>query len=355
MREVWISHLGHAFPGRPVPQEEAVRWMEPRLRPGANHERFHRFAERSGIAFRHSVLDIHGAEGAAFYPLGDTPAADMGVRSRAFDAKALPLSLAAVTNACPQGLGDITHIVVATCTGAVAPGLDIQLAKALGLRSDVRRTCITFMGCYAAIPALRTAWYTCRAEPTARVLVVCCELSTLHLKAGPEDDKLVAALLFADGASVAVVESAPKPVGLGLRIASDGSALLPDSEDQMTWQASHDGFSLTISPKVHGSIGHDIKPFAEKLLGAGRAVDSVRWAVHPGGPRIIESVERKLGLADGALANSRSALAEGGNRSSATIMTILERELRTDWRGDIAMVAFGPGLTADALIVERCH
>ncbi|HEX3132254.1 MAG TPA: 3-oxoacyl-[acyl-carrier-protein] synthase III C-terminal domain-containing protein, partial [Planctomycetota bacterium] len=88
--------------------------------------------------------------------------------------------------------------------------------------------------------------------------------------------------------------------------------------------------------------------------GAGRAVDSVRWAVHPGGPRIIESVERKLGLADGALANSRAALAEGGNRSSATIMTILERELRTDWRGDIALVAFGPGLTADALVVERC-
>ena len=106
MREVWISHLGHAFPGPQVSREESVRWMEPRLRPGTNHERFHRFAERSGIAFRHSVLDIHGAEGAAFYPLGDAPAANMGVRSRAFDAKALPLSLAAVTNACPQGVGD---------------------------------------------------------------------------------------------------------------------------------------------------------------------------------------------------------------------------------------------------------
>ncbi len=356
MREVWISRLGHAFPGPPVPQDEAVRWMEPRLRPGADHERFLRFAARSGIAFRHSVLDIHGAEGEAFYPTGTAvAAADMGQRSRAFDAKALPLALAAVAKACPDGVGAITHIVVATCTGAVAPGLDIQLAKALGLRCDVRRTCITFMGCYAAIPALRTAWYTCRAEPTARVLVVCCELSTLHLKPGPEDDKLIAALLFADGASAAVVESSPTPSGLGLRIAGDGSALLPDSEDQMTWQAGHDGFSLTISPKVHGSIGQDIKPFAEQLLGAGRAIGSVRWAVHPGGPRIIESVERKLGLSEGALANSRRALAEGGNRSSATIMTILERELESAWRGDIALVAFGPGLTADALMIERCQ
>jgi alpha-pyrone synthase len=354
MREVWISRLGHAFPGAPVPQEEAVRWMEPRLRPGTNHERFHRFAERSGIRFRHTVLDIHGAEGAAFYPIGDAAPADMGARSRAFDAKALPLCLDAVAKACPDGVGDITHIVVATCTGAVAPGLDIQLAKALGLRSDVRRTCITFMGCYAAIPALRTAWYTCRAEPTARVLVVCCELSTLHLKAGPEDDKLIAALLFADGASVAVVESSERPLGLGLRIAGDGSALLPDSEDQMTWQAGPDGFSLTISPKVHGSIGADIKPFAERLLGSARPVESLRWAVHPGGPRIIESVERKLGLPDGTLANSRAELAEGGNRSSATIMCIVERELKSVWRGDLAMVAFGPGLTADALVVERC-
>jgi predicted naringenin-chalcone synthase len=354
MREVWISHLGHALPGSPVTQDEAVRWMEPRLRPGSARERFHRFAQRSGIAFRHTVLDIHGPEGDAFYPAGDGVPADMGQRSRAFEAKALPLSLAAVANACPQGVGDITHIVVATCTGAVAPGLDIQLAKALGLRSDVRRTCITFMGCYAAIPALRTAWYTCRAEPTARVLVVCCELSTLHLKPGPEDDKLIAALLFADGASAAVVESSTTPIGTGLRIAGDGSALLPDSEDQMTWQAAHDGFSLTISPKVHSSIGHDVLPFATRLLGPGRSVTSMRWAVHPGGPRIIESVERKLGLRDGSLDASRTALAEGGNRSSATIMTILERELRQDWRGDIVLVAFGPGLTADALVVERC-
>jgi alpha-pyrone synthase len=355
MSEVWISHLGHALPGPPVTQEEAVRWMEPRLRPGSDHERFLRFAARSGIAFRHTVLDIHGAEGEAFYPTGERAGADMGQRSRAFAEKAPPLALAAVAKACPAGLGDISHVIVATCTGAVAPGLDIQLAKALGLRSDLRRTCITFMGCYAAIPALRTAWYTCRAEPGARVLVVCCELSTLHLKAGPADDQLIAALLFADGASAAVVESGPAPVGLGLRIAGDASALLPDSEDQMTWLAGHDGFALTISPKVHGSIGQDIRPFAERLLGASRSVATLRWAVHPGGPRIIESVERKLGLADGTLANSRAALAEGGNRSSATIMTILERELRSDWRGDLAMMAFGPGLTADALLVERCR
>ena len=355
MHDVWISHLGQALPGRAIAQAEAVAWMEPRLHLASNRERFLRFAEHSGVAFRHSVLDIGGAEGDEFYPKAGHAPPDMTHRSRAFNAKALPLSLAAVEHACPHGLGDITHIVVATCTGAVAPGLDIQLAKALKLRSDVRRTMIAFMGCYAAIPALRTAWYTCRADAKARVLVVCCELSTLHLKPGPADDQLIAALLFGDGATAAVVESGDSPVGRGLRITRDASVLVPDSEDQMMWLAGADGFSLHISPKIAGSLGAELLPLSQRLLGDQRPATMVRWAVHPGGPRILEGVERKLGLTPGTMASSRAELAQGGNRSSATITAILERELQQDWRGEIALVAFGPGLTADALLLERCE
>jgi alpha-pyrone synthase len=350
---VWISHLGHALPGRAISQEEAVSWLEPRLQAGSDHAKFHRFAGSSGVSFRHSVLDIHGAEGERFFPTGGGPGADMNARSATFDRAALPLALAAVHAACPAGLGEITHIIVATCTGAVAPGLDIQLATALKLRADVRRTMIAFMGCYAAIPALRTAWYTCRADPRARVLVVCCELGTLHLRPGPADEELIAALLFADGASAAIVEAAASPAGLGLRIVNDASVLVPDSAELMTWAAASDGFALHISPRISSTIGTDLVPLSDRLLGAGRLPSCARWAVHPGGPRIVNAVETRLALGVGALASSRAELAEGGNRSSATVMTIVERELRTPWQGPLALLAFGPGLTADALLIER--
>ena len=279
----------------------------------------------------------------------------MTERSQAFDVHALPLCLAAIQRACPAGVGTITHIIVTTCTGAIAPGLDIQLAKALGLPADVRRTMIAFMGCYAAIPALRNAWYTCRADPQARVLVVCCELSTLHLRPGPEDDALIAALLFGDGAGAAIVESADEPTGLGVRIVSDACMLVPDSSDQMTWMACSEGFSLRLSPRLTISLGERLLPLSGALLGPERPAASVGWLVHPGGPRILEAAQLALSLPTGALDASRATLHEGGNRSSATLLAILDRALQTPGRGLVAMTAFGPGLTADALLVERCQ
>ncbi len=351
--DVWISHLGHALPGRAISQEEAVRWLEPRLHSGSDHGKLHRFAGKSGVAFRHSVLDLHGPEGEHFFPTGGGPGADMNTRSATFDRTALPLALAAVEAACPDGLGEITHIIVATCTGAVAPGLDIQLAAALRLQPTVRRTMIAFMGCYAAIPALRTAWYTCRADARARALVVCCELGSLHLRPGPTDEELIAALLFADGASAAIVTADDSPPGLGLRIVNDASMLVPDSSELMTWAAASDGFTLHISPRISSTIGMDLVPLSDRLLGAGRPAVAARWAVHPGGPRILNAVETRLALGAGALASSRAELAAGGNRSSATVMGIVERELCTPWTGQLALLAFGPGLTADALLIER--
>jgi predicted naringenin-chalcone synthase len=353
MSHVWISHLGSALPGPAISQDEAVRWLEPRLHPKADRSRFLRMAAKSGVAVRHSVLDIHGADGASCFPLSGGASADMLERSRLFAARSVPLALAAVHDACPDGVGAITHVIATTCTGAVAPGLDIRLAQALGLPSTVRRTMIAFMGCHAAIPALRHAWYACRADPSARVLVVNCELGTLHLRPGPEDDALLAALLFADGATAAVVESADQPVGRGLRIVNDASALIPASDEQMTWEAGSHGFRLTLSPAITSTIAGDLAGIAQQLIGPGRRPDEMRWSVHPGGPRILESARLRLGLAADAVDASRAELAQGGNRSSATILAIVARQTREVWQGPLALVAFGPGLTADGLLLER--
>ncbi len=348
----WISHLGYAVPGTAIAQEAITEWLEPRLAEGSNRRRWRGFAARSGIAWRHSVLDLLGADGDALWPMGGTGALGTAARSRLFSRHALPLAVAAIRNTIPGNLAEITHLVVATCTGAVAPGLDLQLVHALSLAPTVRRTVVGFMGCYAAIQALRIARDACQANPASVVLVVCCELSSLHMRGGPSDDALIAACLFADGASAAVVRGRDTANGLGLRISGDHAAIIPETGDQMVWYAGDQGFVIGLSASITGSIAGDLEPFSRELLG-GRPAREIRWVIHPGGPRILDAVERALRLPEDSLGGSRRALRQAGNRSSGTILAILADELATPWQGEIGMMAFGPGLTAEAMLLER--
>jgi alpha-pyrone synthase len=347
----WISHLAHALPGRAIAQDDIARWIEARLPPGTDGTRLRRFAARSGVETRHAVIDLLGADGDALYPVG-RPHGDALERSQAFARLAPPLAVQAVQAACPDGLPAITHLVVATCTGAVAPGLDLLLIDALGLPRSTRRTMIGFMGCYAAMPALRVAWDTVRADPHATVLVVCCELSSLHLHLGPDEDALVAACLFADGASAAVVQAGPDPMGRGLRLVRDACAVVPDTGDQMAWMAAADGFRLRLSPGVPRSLATVLPGLTDELL-AGVSRADAHWAVHPGGPRILDDVERGLGLSPEALAASRTALRVAGNRSSGTVLAIIDAMCREPWSGPLVAYAFGPGLTAEGLLLHR--
>jgi predicted naringenin-chalcone synthase len=382
----WITHLGHALPGPAVAQAAFATWMEPRLAPGTSLEQWRRFNARVGIVARHSVLDVFGAEGERYWPRDGVGAPGTAERSRDFSRLAPPLAEAAVVAALapgrpgdlPAALAGVTDLVVATCTGAVAPGLDIALIQRLGLSGSVRRTVIGFMGCQAAIPALRVARDACLANPRARALVVCCELSSLHLQPGPDPDALLAACLFGDGASAALVQGGDTRVGLGLRFAGDATALVPGTGDQMSWYAGDRGFVLGLSPHITASLRHELAPLATALLARvgqdprapvtpAAAIDphsaarpaaqapaaQARWLVHPGGPRILDAAEAALDLPAGALDVSRQALAHGGNRSSGTILAILQDDLARAWRGPVGLIAFGPGLSAEALLLDR--
>lgn len=347
----WISRLAHALPGPAITQDALAAWLARRLPAHADPQRLQRFARRSGVETRHAAIDLLGAEGAELYPEGGS-AADALARSRAFARLAPPLAAMAARRACPDGFAGITHLVVATCTGAVAPGLDLLLLDELGLPSATRRTLVGFMGCYAAMPALRVAWDAARADPAHRVLVVCCELSSLHLQLDGSDDAMIAASLFADGASAAVVESAPGPVGCGLELVRDACAVVPDTADQMAWIAAADGFRLHLAPGVSRSLGGALPGLTDRLL-AGTPRLACRWAVHPGGPRILDDVARVLALPADALAASRAALAHGGNRSSGTVLAIIDQICREPWSGPLAAYAFGPGLTAEGILLHR--
>ena len=239
----------------------------------------------------------------------------------------------------------ITHLVVASCTGFVAPGIDQIIARRLGLSSSVERLLIGFMGCYAAIVALRSARHIVRSEPDARVLVVTVELSTLHLQPANDIEALLAMLQFGDGAAAALVTADTT----GFALEAPFAASLPDSEQLIRWDVTDAGFAMHLSGEVPGRIAAALTDEEFRaIVSAGQPPESIDgWAVHAGGRSILDAVEHAMHLNPEALAASRQVLADNGNMSSATLMFVLERLLAGPSVAHGVALAFGPGLAAE--------
>ncbi|MFN5755706.1 MAG: type III polyketide synthase [Planctomycetia bacterium] len=299
----------------------------------------------------------------SFYP----PAADTddsgpttAARMARYQERAGGLATTAARLALESGrvaASDITHLVTCSCTGFANPGVDLEVMHALGLGDAVARTHVGFMGCHGAFNALRVADAFATADPAATVLVVCVELCSLHFQYGSRSDHVVANSIFADGAGAVVGVGASHRRGreTGLwRLAAQSSRVLPASGDQMGWVIGDNGFEMSLSAQVPGTIARDIGGLVgESLAAHGLAAGDVRsWAVHPGGPRVLAGVQEALALPPGALDVSHAVLAEHGNMSSATILFILERVFRHG-AGPCVAMAFGPGLTAELALLDR--
>jgi len=168
---------------------------------------------KSGIQNRYSVIPDYssGKEERIFFPKTHNlePFPGIGYRMQYFNRAALPLCIDAIEN-CVKGkvvYQQVTHLITVSCTGLSAPGLDIDIVQYLKLDPAINRTSVNFMGCYAAIHALKQADYICKCEPNAVVLVVCVELCTIHFQKIDDLDNTMANLLFADGAAAALVLS----------------------------------------------------------------------------------------------------------------------------------------------------
>lgn len=299
---------------------------------------------QSAIDRRYSMVPhlFHAVGGEpAFYGTGAN--AGTGLRMQTYQRYALPLALKATRGMNTAG---ITDLVVASCTGYYSPGLDLCLARELGLPGHVRRTLLGHMGCYAAMPALRMATDTVRANPQARVLVVCVELCSLHLQKNAPLDHWIASLLFSDGCAAALV-SAEK---VGPRLDGFHSQLIPDSAGDMRWIIGDHGFEMSLDARVADKISRSLSRSAGDICCGldPHAVDD--WAIHPGGRRILDRIEAQLGLPPEALGSSRKILAACGNMSSATVLFVLQDILANAGTGrhGVAM-AFGPGLCVESL------
>ncbi|SNS86751.1 Predicted naringenin-chalcone synthase [Geodermatophilus pulveris] len=295
----------------------------------------------SGVRRRHTVAN----------PLDeDISGWSTGARMQRYVQEALPLGKQAVAAALDEaGLapGDVGLFAVATCTGYATPGLDIRLASDLGMPPGLQRLLIGHMGCYAAIPGLAAVGDYVEARSRPAVLL-CCELTSLHVQPPVgELDQVVAHALFSDAAAAVVLE----PGARGRRLAGVVARTDSSTADHMTWDVTDLGFRMGLSPRVPDVLSRHVGDVVDELLaGAGLRVEDVAgWAVHPGGPRILDVVRDCLGLAEADLATSRHVLAEHGNCSSATVLLVLEELAGVD--GPVVAMAFGPGLTLYAALL----
>ena len=295
---------------------------------------------RCGVERRHGVLDPI-AEGV--YDWGTEQ------RMRRFVEEARPLGRTALRAALERASlepDEVDLLAVVSCTGYATPGLDILLARDLGLRADVQRLHIGHMGCYAALPGLAAVANAADARGGTSLLL-CVELTTLHVQPAERDlEQIVAHALFGDAAGAVAV----RPAGSGLELVDVIAHTDATTEALMRWDVTDRGFRMGLSPRVPDALRPCVAPVVDELLrrnGTARG-RIAHWIAHPGGPAILDAVEDELGLAPDALAASRATLREIGNCSSATVLHILERTLRdNDVRpGDeLVALAFGPGLT----------
>jgi predicted naringenin-chalcone synthase len=307
-------------------------------------------ADRCQIEHRYSALRANPDPGRLdaddFYAPDAFP--DTETRMRFYQAHAFPLARRALDEMkLKDRKDDITHLILTTCTGFYAPGLDIEVVESYGLKSSVERTIVGFMGCYAGMNALKLARHIVRSEEGACVLIVNLELCTLHLKQTDDLEQMLSFLLFADGCSASIVSEEPK----GIELQRFHSAVMPASSDQITWSIGGSGFDMRLSGKVPGTIAAGLPACLPDILDGG-ATDGFRhWAIHPGGRTILDAVRDGAHLAEETLQSSRHVLRDFGNMSSSTIMFVL-KDIMTRGAGRGCGMAFGPGLTVESMLFQ---
>jgi predicted naringenin-chalcone synthase len=346
--QAWLNRIATAVPphdihaafvefGRETLADRHKRMLFDRMASMADIE--HRYSIfKPGPKPRHTILDATG-----FYRRGAFPST--AARMALYEPHALELAMRAVRALEPDG---VTHLIVASCTGFSAPGLDFQIMRAAGLPDSTQRTIVGFMGCFAAVNALKLADQIVRAERGARVLVVNLELSSLHLQEDFQNvPKMLSFLLFADGAAAALVTADPAGIALGRFRAT----LIPRSDDLITWHIGDSGFEMHLSGQVPRRIRRWLPEFGRGLL---PVEPPALWAVHAGGRSILDAVQQGFELASSALGYSRDVLRDYGNMSSATLMFVLGSILGdADARGPGVAMAFGPGLSVETFAFHR--
>lgn len=313
---------------------------------------FGRMASKSHIEHRYSFLkphpDVMGFDSDGFYRLGAFPTTE--TRMRFYERHAFTLAKRALDRLnFAMHKESITHLILTTCTGFYAPGIDLQVVEHYGLNPSVERTIIGFMGCYAGLNALKLARHIVRSEPSSKVAILNLELCTIHLQEMDNLEQVLSFLIFADGCSASLVSAEP----FGLELQSFTSTIMPDSADQITWHIGGRGFDMVLLGRVPLTIARGLPSSLNSILRGYRPEDIEHWAIHPGGRTILDAVQGSIGLPEDRLRQSRDVLRRFGNMSSATVMFVLKEMLQSGTQaGRGCAMAFGPGVTTESMLFQ---
>lgn len=344
----YLQRIATAVPDHDI-HEPFVRFAAEMLSDPRSRKIFERLATKSDIHHRYSCLQVNdpldgGATNAfSFYCSGSFPST--AKRMRVFELCAPILARKALDRLAltAEERSRLRHVLVTCCTGFYAPGLDFEIIDHLGLPPSTERTMVGFMGCYAAINALKLARHIVRSEPGANVLVLSLELCSLHFHETQDLAEVIPFLVFADGCSAALVGGDAR----GFALDNFRAHRIPNSSDLITWRVGDLGFDMFLSGHVPKEIAKTMREGKCAVVG-GQPVDL--WAIHPGGRSILDAVEEGLELAPDALWASRKVLSAYGNMSSASVMFVLEELMKSSQRGQSGCaISFGPGMTAETM------
>jgi predicted naringenin-chalcone synthase len=355
---VYINDITTAVPDS-FEHQQNVREIMKESVPGDRKTRsiIHRIYSQSGIEKRHAAnYDFNEDTEDGFFKRvfknEDPPTT--GERNTIYERESKKLFLKVADQLMGQNPDldrrSITHVITVSCTGFYAPGPDFEVVRYLGLSASTQRFHIGFMGCYAAFPALKMAESFCKADPNAVVLVITCELCSLHLQISEDIDQILAASVFADGAAGVLVSNS-EPTNSGYRLDEFSSALAYEGEKDMAWTISDTGFKMVLSSYIPSIIESNIDDIMQPMfenLGISKE-DIGMWAVHPGGRAIVDKVEQGMGVDPEKVIPSRKVLSNYGNMSSSTILFVLDeiRRSNLDSEARVLPIAFGPGLTIE--------
>ncbi len=343
--------ISSAYPPFEITQQDSWEHFFKRISPSVPFAK--RFVESTGVQKRHIMWDLNELPEVCAMMTGDRMAAHaeatMDVASRSLK----------------QAIGDfdtnqIGSLVMACSTGYVNPGPDLMLAKELGLRSDLRRTFIGHMGCYAALNVIKVAMDSVAARPDELVICNTTELSSAHLRDNPmpgEDptESLITQALFGDASVSMLMGSAPD--GVGTQFLRTHTEQLYDQHTAMSLNIGNRSFWMTLAAGVPELLRENIDGFVGRLLDplGLSAGDISHWGIHPGGPKILRLLGKQLELEPDQLRASWDVLANSGNCASATVLLVLENILEIDRPspGDLGvLLTFGPGLTIEGAVLR---
>lgn len=348
----YITHIGTAVPSHSMSQKELIDcFAQYGNLSNSALEKLTKIYLHSAIEKRHFVMDFK-QDVEKYCSLSFS----ISQRMQWFEQYASALGIQAIRNSgiAEDVLQSVTHLITVSCTGMYTPGIDVEIINACQIPSTVARTCIYFMGCAAMVNALKAANSICLAQPQARVLIVSVELCSLHFQAHNKEDQMIANALFADGAACALVQSTPGVRTIALQ--NFYSDLLKGTEKHMAWSIRNEGFMIALSAFIPNLISLGIKKLIAPLMDFyGLTLNDIDYfAIHPGGPKILQRLEDVLEITPAHNAASYHILKNYGNMSSATILFILQQLLTTipedTKKKKILGMAFGPGLTVESVL-----